>query len=409
MTPFNAEDFPREYIPLRVQPDYEFTILKNGPFNITARGTYTAYIQYDNRQSTFSNTKSLIFKWAKTERNTLEPRTRQAIEELMLRRFSWQEWKYICRESGVRVPWPYWRNVDRDILVMEDLGPVVALWDILSPGAAEWALFFYQLHDPGIELGPTRSDGTHHLERLVRERDRNLAIDYLFGIKVKPILEPLTQLVGNAQELYERVLNEFFLPAPLPCVSHGDCHPGNILLPDWSVLAEDSPDDPLIGIVDWELSQAAGRGVDGDIAQLLAALVCQREYLETLYESVGQDSEQASKATGLQKAISCCDSFINGIVTRYAFLSSDAYGPLLKAKLVRTTAIILGREIINVAYGTEWDLEGYAVTLDELRIRLVKIAADYLRNAGKTDEDASWRFSNAPPCIISTLFCLQLS
>ncbi|KAI1362490.1 hypothetical protein F5Y08DRAFT_311981 [Xylaria arbuscula] len=346
----------------------------------------------------------------------------------MMRRFSWQEWKYICKESGVRVPCPHWRNVERDILVMEDLGPVVALWDIQSPRVFEgsditedrikntsFALgnrvgtIFYQLHDPGIELGRTRSDGTHYLERLVHDRDRNLAIDYLFSIKVKPILEPLTQLIENAQELYERVLNEFFLPAPLPCVSHGDCHPGNILLPDWSVLAEDSPDDPLISIVDWELSQAAGRGVDGDIAQLLAALVCQHEYLETLYEAVGQDSEQASKATGLQKAISCCNAFIRGIVKRYAFLSFDAYGLLLKAKLVRTTAIILGREIINVAYGTEWDLEGYAVTLDELRIRLVKIAADYLRNAGKTDEDASCRFSNAPPCIISALFCLQLS
>ncbi|TGJ88487.1 hypothetical protein E0Z10_g377 [Xylaria hypoxylon] len=214
------------------------------------------------------------------------------------------------------------------------------------------------------------------------------------------------------EELYERILEEFDRDSFRGecCFSLGDCHPGAILLPSWGLLAETQSKsnvlfpEPIVAVIDWEFSEISGRGVNGDMAQFVASLHCHWLYLEALLESIGNDSETSDKESGIRKALAVTDAFIRGICMSYAEVLIRTFASDVMGQRLRSTVILFGRETINQAYETAWDLEGYAISRDENR--MVVAGAGYLRKAGKDVSEALeiWSDHMEEKGIISMLF-----
>ena len=332
---------------------------------------------------------------------------------------------HLCNKSGVQVPRFVCHYVKESVLVTRHRGSLVTLCSVLSPKVLERSdladnrlveissavgkavgKFFARLHSSDT-VARVRSayNSEPNLASSNPELTQTPTHHYLSNTKVKSIRESLTAIANDSDELYQRILDAYHQPAPPNCLSHGNCRTESIMLPDWSVL-DNEVDKPTVLVFDWGSLETTGRGVDGDIAQLLASLHCHYLYLEALDDSKLDDSERTCKVLGPLRAMVCTGCFLEGLVTSYSEFSSDMHEPDVKAKLLRSTVILVGCETIIQAYEVAWDLKDYAVSVDEVRKRMVMAGADYLRKAGKDDMEALNTFSGVDN-YISDLFSLH--
>jgi Phosphotransferase enzyme family len=272
------------------------------------------------------------------------------------------------------------------VLCIEDLGSVGTLWDLLEPKVCNLlprnrlaeqfnqygqrvGTFFAALHSKGSF---NRVQGSLAAINLTHSLTNELVLD----AAVRPILERLQRYaILDAEELYRRVLEDYTEPQDDYglVMTLGDFHPG-------SILVQGSGSDLRMAIIDWEFANLQGRGVNGDIAQLLAHVYC---YMFTL---APQDATH--RATS---------SFMSGVC--------DAYGKaaLPDPGLLRSYLTILGREMINQALDKDWHVA------DDILTRMVETGASYIRTVGDSNGEMSTyarrcEALEVDPAFTSTLF-----
>jgi hypothetical protein len=290
----------------------------------------------------------------------------------------------------VRVPQVLHHSSEASVLVIEDLGPLITLWDLLGPKSLHnidvsdeeaetigrnigdrLGAFFAALHTSRIAGGASQ----------VAEQSLNYLV--VLDATVKPVLERL-KVHEDAAQLYSRVLKDYTRD-PLPeekCVTLGDCHPGAVLLPGWAELVGHSDHHPTLAAIDWEFSTTCGRGVNGDMAQFLASTHCHWLYLRAL-------GKAGDSGLPVVPALRATEGLMHGICTRYAHVSrlDTKLHPAATRQLLRSAFILHGREMINQSTWRDWELGSSAITKDELDVDMVSVGADYLRLAGDSVED----------------------
>ncbi|KAI1181293.1 kinase-like domain-containing protein [Nemania sp. FL0916] len=437
MTSFDFQSHLRSIDPAS---SYHVAKLPGGLVNLTSRASKTT----EKNVGTFPEASSLVLKYAPPFVAAIGPAApfstkRQEIEASALRLF-YDDGPLagVSERAGIRVPKVLHHAVDSSVLIMEDLGPLVTLWDLLSPhtlvdntltedriteiGRAlggRVGEFFAALHSADtVKRIKDRAKHSRVVETAVQHLSHSLTRPLIFDAAVAPIRQRLD--TEDVEELYARILEDFSrdnFPGE-DCFALGDCHPGAVLLPDWDHLAKNGSEEKTttVAVIDWEFSGLADRGVNGDIAQLLACLHCHLIYLEALLESttgiISVDGQETStKASNVRKALAATNAFVRGICTRYAEatkLDDISYSSSASvARLLRSAVILFGRETINQAYEFEWDLEGYLeVSRDELRDKMVAAGAEYVRRAGRDASEAlrTWSSGTENRGIISMLF-----
>lgn len=149
------------------------------------------------------------------------------------------------------------------------------------------------------------------------------------------------------------------------CFSLGDCHPGSILVTRWeqeeivaienfsSFNSPRSLSQPAVAVIDWEFSNSEDRGINGDIAQLLASLHCllidlSSEKYSLLYLAVRSFAQSMVVA------------YRNGapvVIERTpspSIENDDRKINSLSLLLLRSAMILHGREMINQAIERSW-------------------------------------------------------
>jgi hypothetical protein len=126
--------------------------------------------------------------------------------------------------------------------------------------------FFAQLHSLS-SLSCIINSPHHGTEFLSNPTMRDIVLDQAIRpLKAQLELFPQILSTSEAKTLYQRVEDNFVRSPPMNerAVVLGDCWTG-------AILVGTTEDDPLVGVIDWEFA-SIGRGVDGDMAQLLAHL-----------------------------------------------------------------------------------------------------------------------------------------
>lgn len=270
----------------------------------------------------------------------------------------------ITLASSILIPQVLHYDQDEYVLVISDLGPLNTLSTVLAglstavdPDlAGSQPLKFNRL---GSRLGQFMGD-LHSPDKVTLDRassPSDVAAKRAVELEwaVKPIEGHLrTFHIQNATELYTRVIEDFQRTDSIDEQSFalGDLTPGAILLGNLS-------DEPTpLGVIDWEFS-GRGRGIHGDIAQLLAQV-----HLHLIAHG-----PKEAPATSLIKA------FLDGITSSYRTQRQKAdktwtppiplgRGPPLPppatgalTRTIRSSFILHGREMINAAVDLDWPCE----------------------------------------------------
>jgi hypothetical protein len=285
----------------------------------------------------------------------------------------------LASQSGVRVPKLVSHDAADHILIMEDLGPLGTVWDMLNPiqctqddneklckiwhNRGEVVGRFFGLLHSSASYNKVKSDA-----RLSQILSHSFTESIVYDCAVQPILQRLKQYsITNAEELYDRVVEDFKLPSftYMPSLSMGDFHPGSILL---SQESAPSTMESIIALIDWEFAGMGGRGANGDMAQFLAWMQCYMIALE------GQQSTQAVAM-----------AFMRGMCQSYAATANDDVWRESPGdaclEILRSCFILHGREIINQAFDKPWDSDERSIQ------KMVEKGAWYIERAGKNVED----------------------
>ena len=205
----------------------------------------------------------------------------------------------------------------------------------------------------------------------------------MYENNVEPLHDYLTSYGGvpDSAELIARVTAGFAsLEDETPVFSFGDAWTGAV------ILSEEGPSEfpsatETIGIVDWEFANK-GRGLNGDMAQLLADL--QSYLLEA--EGAARPMHLATKA--LMDSIVC--SYRRHSRIRGSPWATDAGSTDLPdgiAKPLRSAFVLHGREIIVAAFTGSWTCKccgsgGEKTNHCAVRKAKVEKGVWYLRAAG---------------------------
>ncbi len=184
-------------------------------------------------------------------------------------------------------------------------------------------------------------------------------LEMILQAAIRPVKEQLSLfphlLPKNAiSTMYQRVEDSFTRKTEQDeeAITLGDCWTGALL-----TGLNEAPAGPQVGIIDWEFA-SVGRGVNGDVAQLLA-------HLHLL--------EIAAGLQGQTDSLAAIDALLQGLTAEYRRRSqalnhcwlansvSVAPGPhSLTARLMRSAFLALGAEIIDNAFWKDWvcDSEG---------------------------------------------------
>ena len=269
---------------------------------------------------------------------------------------------------------------------MSDLGELPNLTDCLISGHPSILLdlfsvcklgtrlgnFFAVLHSPQT-LGTVLANCVSKISACEYDSRR-----FIYEATVLPVLTYLLDFnISNASELYRRVYTDFHRadePSERSFVL-GDCWPG-------AVLAGDTAGQNLdVGVIDWEFA-GEGRGITGDMAQLLAHIHLHllaaptkssiRVAIKSLISSITASYHKQSRKDGRDWAV---------------LLSTRR--PTTATRAMRSAFLLHGREMINNAVERDWpcscclEKQGSACTL---RRTMVEQGAWYLRYA-QTDDD----------------------
>ncbi|KAK3694202.1 hypothetical protein B0T22DRAFT_63897 [Podospora appendiculata] len=320
--------------------------------------------------------------------------TRQIIEATVLELFGPQgPLDHLNTADRVRIARLINHDPVKSVLVFEDLGRLITLWDLFSPATVyqsslnpiiikrhctnighRLGSFYADVHSPdslsAVRERISESDNTRFLDRTVNSA---------FNFAVKPILERLQKPGGldatTAEKLYARVHGDF-VREPYPgetCLSMGDFHPGSVLvnpLRDWT----NADSQVEVGAIDWEFATVHnGRGANGDMAQFLASFHALLWYLPlgTLtHDMVGWFVKELCQTYATQ----------SGLAEKTGKSKRVATNPAMG--LLRSAMILFGRETINQAIDFERD-NGSRVPV----VEMVKAGAWYLERAGNSVEE----------------------
>jgi hypothetical protein len=275
------------------------------------------------------------------------------------------------------------------VLVLEDLGPLVTLWDFLSLETCrkiDRRILIETCADMGNRIGRFFAD----LHSATTQQnwgfsvpavlENSSAYQFVLDTAVEPVLERMKShgtSADTAERLYARALADYARnPNTLESVfTIGDFHPGHILVDaTWASPNRTTTMGRPLAIIDWEFATAkGGRGANGDMAQFLASL---HLLLLSLRKPNGRDS--VSPAYEAVATFQCwvCDAYA---YLKLFHISRSPGNPIMW--LLRSALILHGREMINQAVEREWSTEGLSVS------EMVQAGAWYLERAGEDVED----------------------
>jgi len=273
--------------------------------------------------------------------------------------------------------------------MIEDLGPLGTLWDLLSDESCALAEEMDFLDDSYWELGNRIGAffaGLHSGDTVkkittddavAQTLSHSLTHGLVHDAAVVPLLERMKKYgIANAEKLQARVSEAYKAPAILERFALGDCHPGAFLVQGWRELPFSLEGDGArtVAVIDWEFSHVKGQGVDGDIAQLLASLYC---HLTASNVDGPRWTGTYSFMQGLSNGYGKAAEF-----NRKEAVESDG-GQRTRLQLLRSSMILYGREIINQVFEREAAWAANEATLTEM----VAEGALYIDLAGgDTDE-----------------------
>lgn len=288
-------------------------------------------------------------------------------------------------EAGVRLPRVLRHDPKTSHLVLEDLGSeYVVFWDLFKPelrlavfggGLADqvsWfgdlgravGHFFAVLHSTETVAAVQRTiapgeDASFLEHRITAAIVRQHAVDV--------IPARLTQHGGitetEADTLYQRVLSDFTRDPLGPvetCFALGDSHPGCLLISPTHILEGTA----YPAVIDWEFATIAGRGANGDMAQLLSYF---HLFLLSHAPETGEHRVVRELVTWL------CREYAER--SRLSFRRTMPGPDDPRWRVFRSALILHGREMVNQS--VEWELGDKRPTQD-----LVRAGAWYLERAG---------------------------
>ncbi|DAA79707.1 TPA_exp: Uncharacterized protein A8136_0480 [Trichophyton benhamiae CBS 112371] len=404
-------DFDSYFMQLDPLNSWTVKRLTGGLVNLTVRATKNKYAGRENETASqpgqLEGCQSLILKYAPpfvASVGEAAPfdQIRQNVEKNALALFSAPDGPLLSMltETSVRVPSLVFHDEKSHILVLEDLGALPPLSDLLSiswlsshypewpslsgsyfledrslclSAGAKFGQFFAILHDKGT-LNSIKSYGCDpNLARFknnsMREVVRDAAVSTMRRYLVQFNCVEAEKLSHAIEEDFERQ-EEWDGER---CFSVGDLWPGGILIenlalqPSRGTHSSELPKLPKLGVIDFEFS-GPGRGVNGDMAQLLA-------HLHLYYIAWGNCGDRFKP---FQAGVL---SFIEGLCSSYATYSrslgapwqlhtpdSSSPGSLRKpfqvsfppsvsshaAQIFRSSLLLHGREMVNNAVENDW-------------------------------------------------------
>ncbi len=287
---------------------------------------------------------------------------------------------HLCEESGVGVPVLLHHDQEEHVLIISDLGPLPNLseffddlasiitaervGDDLSTRTSSVAIQISPA--AGVMIGQKIGSffaGLHQRTNVAMIQQKpyhdphflkhNGMLDMVLEAAIRPIKEQLTLfpdlLPHDAVSMvYHRIENDFTRTTDddEKAIALGDCWTGALLVGMGNLTGP-----PDVAVIDWEFA-CMGRGVNGDMAQLLAHL--------SLFETAAAWQGKADCGATI-KAI------MEGLTTEYRCRSqalnqswlakSNSLAPeprSLTAKLMRSAFLAHGAEIVNNAFWKDW-------------------------------------------------------
>ena len=204
------------------------------------------------------------------------------------------------------------------VLVLSDLGRLVNIVDFLRGTSIADEQVAAIAGTVGRACAVIHSDATLRAILADDKAAKVLSHDMARGVVFKAAVEPVAErLKGqpDAEHLYTRVCDDYKTKYQ-ECLALGDFTAGTILMKEGDLT-------PII--VDWEFASIHGRGVNGDIVQFLADLRC------------------AMIADGCPPLRVFTDAFCAAYREQADIKADD--------RLERSCGVMLGREIVNQAWG----------------------------------------------------------
>lgn len=373
-------------------------------------------------------------------------------------------------ETSVRVPSLVFHDEESHILVLEDLGTLPPLSDLLSiswlsshyPGwpslygscfledcslclstGEKFGQFLAILHAKGT-LNSIKSYGcdpnfarfeNNSMREVVRDAAVSTVRRYLAQFNCEEA-EKLSHVIEEDFERQEEWDGE-------RCFSVGDLWPGGILIENLSLQTfrdthgSELPKLPKLGVIDFEFS-GPGRGVNGDMAQLLAHL--HLYYIAWGYCGDRFKSFQAGVLSFIEGLCSSYATYSRSLGAPWQLHTADSSTPVSlqkpfqaslppsasshAAQIFRSSLLLHGREMVNNAVENDWSKystdtrSGVTTTTDKtandnssgLTERMVNTGIRCLRLAGNNIESFveadNWEqvCSSSESSIIARLF-----
>ncbi|KAF3484094.1 uncharacterized protein GIQ15_03418 [Arthroderma uncinatum] len=428
-------DFDSYFRKLDPQNTWIVKRLTGGLVNVTVR----AVRDDANKQNTaadkpgpFGKHQSLILKYAppfvaSVGEGAPFDQIRQIVEKNALTLFSEPDGplKLMTSKASVRVPGLISHDEEHHILVLEDLGTLPPLSDHLSASwlpsqSSTWpsltGTLLLENHKLclciGEKLGEFFAD-FHAEETLnsIKSYGNDPTMTWFENGSMKEVVREaavstirryLCQFNCVESEELSKIVEEDFERQEVfdgeQCFNVGDLWPGGILIGLPSKTSQDLTavvEENNIGVIDFEFS-GLGRGVNGDMAQLLAHL----HLYSIAWGNCGEQFKPIHKGV-LALAEGLCSSY-----TRHSY-SAKAPWQLYSASLqppasshaagiFRSALILHGREVINNAVENDWS--SYCIkTFDDsqradgkdtnLTRKMVDTGVSCLQMAGRTIEE----------------------
>jgi hypothetical protein len=210
--------------------------------------------------------------------------------------------------------------------------------------------FFARLHDPGTHRSVTE---TRPLPPQDDSGDGPKAPNIFPSLPelksivhdhaIKPLLSQLLKFPSlldeaEAAAIFAAVEADFLRACPPEekCFVLGDCWTGAVLLDLSPGIGSVG-----VGVIDWEFSNTAGRGINGDVSQLLAHLECLR---------VAAHTREVQLVSG---HLSALNAIMEGFVQKYRAFQTRGFDN----NIMRSAYLSHGAEIVNCAFWKTWICE----------------------------------------------------
>ena len=283
-------------------------------------------------------------------------------------------------EGSITIPTVVDHDPASSVLILEDLGPLATLWDLLTPAACarvpeaeiddaygkigeRIGRFFAKVHSK--ETFTTLSSNPN----ISKVLSQNLTEKLVSDVAVAPIIDHLRECsIPDAERIHGRVMQAYRTHSVLPRFSLGDFHPGSVLVESWEEKPYVSEETRKLAVIDWEFAKLGGGGVSSDVAQFLAALHGPMIHLE-------EDSP-------LYKAYRALATGFTMTYAEDADYNREEGGVSEEdtLTLLRESLILHGREMINLAFERkeEWGSDSM--------VTITAKGAWYVRKAGEDVE-----------------------